>query len=244
MFLGTSIPIEPIGLVPQNDMNFCVSCTRKENIIIFKVVRLVVFLSFLIGIIALRWWCWWCLLMRARPRICHTVGASFGLWSGLSGPVDCIPDLVHVKTPKTDVFDEIHLPLSSVCFYAVGFGGSGGSRVAAVIYDRWDARASLSLGDRCFIARNSVSFVCLGEMQRKRIQLAMPCDDSAMGWLAPPPATTSRGRCGVATLFLCPAVRHSSSSYTAPGSRQTGKRRTNSDNKEQRNNWINIRNKK
>ena len=158
-----------------------------------KVVRFVVFLSFLIVIFAP-----WCLLMRTRSRICNLVSASFCLWSGLSGPVDCIP--VHVKNPKTDVFDEIHL-LSQLVFILCFF-----LAMVARALRPWfttvgtRAKRSLSLGDICFIARNFVSFVFLGVMQRC-IQLEMPYEESAMGWLAPPSATTSRSRCSVATLF-------------------------------------------
>ena len=95
--------------------------------------------------------------MRTRSRICSLVSASFGLWSGLSGPVDCIP--VHVKNPKTDVFDEIHL-LSQLVFILCFFFGNGGSRIAAVIYNCWDASEALALSWRHLFYCSQFRFFC------------------------------------------------------------------------------------
>ena len=172
--------------------------------------------------------------MRTRSRICSLVSASFSLWSGLSGPIDCIP--VHVKNPKTDVFDEIHL-LSQLVFILCFFFGNGGSRIAAVIYNCWDASEALALSWRHLLYCSQFRFFCFSRGDAtlystgdaiRRERDGLTCSSFSNNESQP------LQRCN--TFFLVPPFANSSSSYTTPGSCQTGKRRTHSENKEKRNN--------
>ncbi len=163
--------------------------TRKKNIIISKVICCTRFFFFFTG-------CYYLLspndnddvlVVNESRKECDVArfGASFGL-----GRFDCISDLV-----RANIFCPFETGVwwdsSPVLFVCLGFfGGARGlwsfARVCPVIYD------TLLFGDRrCFIARNSVCcfvlFVFLSlsfslfvfSVQRKRLRLAIPCDDSA-----------------------------------------------------------------